>query len=102
MSETAFDFESVTNWEQFQAAFNAGVPMAHLCERTPFFRRKKADLDEFHRIAIPLYRADYGGHPWYRDKDDQFWKSFIGSQWVLAQERVAAHLAGLPWPPTEG
>jgi hypothetical protein len=85
--------------EQVLEAFRRGVPIMDLYDHTPKLQRIRAEREELYRLAIPLYRADYEGHLWCRDKDDRYWKARIGSAYVLAQERVAAHLAGLPWPP---
>ena len=59
------------------------------------------DLDrkELMRLAVPLYRAELEAIPFYRGWSDAAWEAYVGSRYVQAQERVAAHLAGEPWPP---
>jgi hypothetical protein len=89
----------ITTWEQFKAAFAAGVPLGLLAEHAPVFLRASAERQEIERFAIPLYKADLASIPHYAGWDDRAWSAYLGSRWVQVCERVVAHLAGAPWPP---
>jgi hypothetical protein len=85
--------------EQVLEAFRRGVPIMDLYHHTPRMQRIRDDHEELYRLAIPLYRDERKHMAFYSGWTDKDWKCFIGSAYVEAQERVAAHLAGLPWPP---
>lgn len=85
--------------EEVLAAFRCGVSVVDLVNHVPRLQRIRAEREELERLAIPLYRDELRGVPFYSGWKDEDWKKFIGSRYVEAQERVAAHLAGLPWPP---
>ena len=95
--------------EDFRAAIQAGVSVAHLAEHSGYAKARAAERREVERLAIPYTKARMSVIPYYRDRldDEPLWRALIWQPVVstmelyakLAAEERAAQLAGLPWTP---